>query len=40
MSSEEITWVNKYHEKVWEKISPRVKKAEVKAWLRKATEAI
>ena len=40
MSEDEIAWVNKYHEQVWEKISPRVQKAEVKEWLRKATAKI
>jgi Xaa-Pro aminopeptidase len=40
MSEDEIAWVNKYHEQVWEKISPRVQKAEVKEWLQKATAKI
>ena len=40
MSEDEIAWVNKYHEQVWEKISPRVQKDEVKEWLRAATAKI
>ena len=40
MSDDEIAWVNRYHEQVWEKISPRVQKEEVKEWLQKATAKI
>ena len=40
MSDDEIARVNKYHEQVWEKISPRVQKDEVKEWLRAATAKI
>jgi len=39
MSDKEIEWVNEYHAKVWEKISPRVE-GDTKAWLEKACVAI
>jgi len=40
MSDDEIAWVNRYHEQVWEKISPRVQKEEDKERLQKATGKI
>ena len=39
MSDKEIEWVNEYHAKVWEKISPRVE-GDTKVWLEKACVAI
>lgn len=39
LTSGEKAWLNQYHERVWEKISPFLE-AEVKAWLKEATRPI
>lgn len=39
MSEKEIAWVNAYHEKVWQQISPRVS-GETKTWLERACAKI
>jgi Xaa-Pro aminopeptidase len=36
----ELAWINDYHALVWDKISPRVKDEDVKAWLKAATAPV
>ena len=35
----ELAWLNSYHQKVWNDVSPLVN-GEVKEWLKQATEAL
>ena len=39
LTEEEITWLNSYHEKVYETLSPHLD-GEEKAWLKAATSAL
>mgnify|MGYP001812304193 CR=1 FL=1 len=39
MSGDQIDWLNRYHQRVYRELSPRLDK-EHKAWLKKATRAI
>jgi Xaa-Pro aminopeptidase len=39
LSDEEIAWLNAYHEKVYQELSPALDQAD-KAWLRQATQAL
>ena len=40
LSSDEIDWLNNYHQKVWDDLNQEVSDDSVKAWLYKATKAI
>lgn len=40
MSSEEISWLNKYHEKVYKQLEPLLATPTEKAWLKEATKKI
>ncbi|EEH54876.1 uncharacterized protein MICPUCDRAFT_44647 [Micromonas pusilla CCMP1545] len=40
MSGAEVKWLNEYHARVWELVSPRVEDEDVKAWLREATNPV
>ncbi|WP_428773970.1 aminopeptidase P family protein [Vibrio sp.] len=39
LTKPELSWLNDYHQKVWDEVSPLVE-GEVKDWLRQATQAI
>ena len=41
LTEEELAWVNRYHQTVWERVSPRLEAhPEVKEWLRQKTTHI
>lgn len=40
LSETEIRWLNKYHEDVWEKLSPRMREGRHKEWLRENTRPL
>lgn len=39
LNSDEVAWLNNYHEKVWQEVSPLVS-GDVKLWLKQATQVI
>lgn len=40
LTKPELHWLNQYHQKVWDEVSPLIKEAHVREWLQQATSPL
>ncbi|GHY18985.1 aminopeptidase P family protein [Vibrio cholerae] len=40
LTKPELHWLNQYHQKVWDEVSPRIKETHVRDWLQQATSPL